>query len=258
MADFRIRVELFKGQKAIELSRLAALPDELTRLFKSIADDAGVLPMDNRWSASNFSDGSLAFDANCPEDVGKKLVSRCQRIAHAVFAGDAVKAYEAGVTDKTLLQYQQVAKNIRAGETVCLGVFRPRSGKTHPKLFAVTSERVDQLTREINPIAEYHGTVLGFVHALFLGAERPHFDLRDISREGIVKCYYRRDQHGNVVSALTPHERRVHVSGLVRADRLTKTINTVNVEKMDFIDPPSDDVLEQFFGCAPNMTGGPS
>jgi hypothetical protein len=257
MPQFRIRVELFKGQDSIELSRLSALPEELTKLFKSIADDAGVLPSDNQWRASDFADGSLEFNANSSDQLATKLIVRCARIANAVFAGDPHKAYEAGVTDRTLLQYERLAKEVHSGETVCLGAYRT-TRQAKPKLFAVTAERVERLTNEVRPIIEYHGSVLGFIHAVYVGAERPHFDLRDVAREDLVKCYYRRDIYPEIVKALTPPERRLHVSGTLRANRLNKTVDSIIVERIEFIDPLSEEDLEKFYGSAPDITGGQS
>lgn len=117
------------------------------------------------------------------------------------------------------------------------------------------SEVVERLTESVRPFIEYHGTVLGVIHAFYKEAERPHFDLRDIARDNIVKCFFGKDLYNDVVSALAPRERRVHVSGMVRANRLNMTIDTINVERLMLVDSLSNEDFERFFGSASTMTG---
>lgn len=254
MAQFRIRVTLFKGQESIELARLTSLPEELSKLFRCIGEDAGVLPMDNHWRASHFADGSLEFDAATPENLKSGAVATCRRIANSVFSGRPQAAYDAGATERTLLQYGQVAKRIQTGETVVLSVL-PALKKGRPKPYLVTDEVVTRLLESVRPFLEYHGTLIGVVHAFYKEAERPHFDLRDVSRNNLVKCFYRREMYSDVVSALHPRERRVHVSGLVRANRLTKVIDSIQADRLQLIEPLSEEEFEKFFGSAPHMTG---
>jgi hypothetical protein len=255
MPQFKMRVTLFKGQESIELSRLSSLPEELAKLFKSIGDDAGVLPMQNQWRASKFSDGSLGFEVATHEGLTQKSAAVCRRIATSVLAGKPQAAHAAGATEKTFLQYAQVAKKIHPGESVALSILPAKGGKRAAKPYLVTSEVVERLTEAVRPFIEYHGTVLGVIHAFYKEAERPHFDLRDISRDNIVKCFFARDLYNDVVGALAPRERRVHVSGTVRANRLSKTIDSISVERLMLVDPLSEEDFEKFFGIAPTMTG---
>ena len=71
-----------------------------------------------------------------------------------------------------------------------------------------------------------------------------------------MKCYYRRDTYSAIIKALTPPERRLHVSGTVRANRLNKTVDSIIVERIEFIDPLSEEDLEKFYGSVPDLTGG--
>lgn len=255
MPQFRMRVTLFEGQESIELARLSTLPDELAKLFKSIGEDAGILPIHNQWRASNFADGSLEFEVATHEGLPAKSVAACRRIATSVFAGKPQAAYAAGATDRTFLQYAQVAKRMRAGESVSFRVFPAKRGKRPPKPYLVTSAVVEKLTESVRQFVEYHGTVLGVIHALYKEADRPHFDLRDVSRDNIVKCYFEEDLYNDIVAALAPRDRRVHVSGKVKANRLDRTIEAINVERLMLVDALSDEEFEKFFGSAPAMTG---
>ncbi|WP_324313638.1 hypothetical protein [Povalibacter sp.] len=251
-----MHVTLFKGQESIELSRLSTLPEELAKLFKSIGDDAGLLPVENQWRASKFTDGSLRFEVSTHEGVSAKTAAACRRIATSVFEGKPQAAHSAGATEKTFLQYAQVAKKIHPGEAVSVAVLpAKKSPKKPPKPYLVTAEVVERLTESVRQFIEYHGTVLGVIHAFYKEAERPHFDLRDVSRGNIIKCFFPRELYGDVVSALAPRDRRVHVSGMVRANRLSKEIDQIGVERLKLVDSITDEEFEKFFGSAPSMTG---
>lgn len=259
MPQLRIRIALFKGQESIDLSRLTALPDELTKLLRNIADDAGVPPVDNHWRASNFSDGSLEFTAASSDRLSKDLSLRCARIGEAVLSGDRDDAFRHGVTDRTLLQYAILARKVQPGEMVCLGILEDDKRFKNPKSWhTVTAEAAQRLTTDVRPHIDYHGAVLGCIHAVYIQVDRPHFDLRDLTREDLVKCYFSDDMHDEIVKMLTPKDRRVNVGGMLRANRLTKTIESIRVDRIKAAETITNEEFERFFGSAPEITGGQS
>lgn len=119
----RIRVELFKGEEYIDLTRLSTLPEGLSKLLRSIGDDAGVLPVDNDWKASEFKDGSLEFTVYSSDRLSTQVAARCAALSDAIFSGDVDAVYSAGGSDSTMLQFAQFARKIRSGEIVRVGVF---------------------------------------------------------------------------------------------------------------------------------------
>jgi hypothetical protein len=258
MVQFRIRVALFKGQESIDLFRLGSLPDELGKLFRAIADDAGVPPMDNEWRASSFSNGSLEFTAALPDRVSKEVVGRCNNISESIFSGDRQGAFRYGVTDQTLLRYGSVARRIQPGEVICLGTLSRTERKNPKKWHTVTAETVKRLTADVRPYFDYHGGAIGYIHSFYITAERPHFDLRDITREELIKCYFGLGLHNTVVNMLIPRERRLHVGGMIRANRLNKSIESIQVDRIEPVDNLTEEEIERFFGCAPQLTGGKS
>ena len=59
----------------------------------------------------------------------------------------------------------------------------------------------DKLAGTIERFIEYRGTVLGIIHALYKEAGRPHFQLRDITRDTLIKCYFEQNLYDAVVLA---------------------------------------------------------
>lgn len=262
MPQFRLRVELFKGQKSVELNRLASLPEELTKFLQSIADDAGVLPADNQWRASEFKDGSLEFVAQSGSNIPVTVAAKCRKIAGAVLTGNQAVAYRAGATDRTLLSYGNFAKKVQPGEVVRVGVIASPRAKKARVLYAVTAETQQRLTESVQAHVDYHGTVFGLIHTYYVQSDRPHFDLRDIARGQLVKCYIPRERadelHAQLLSALRLRKQYVHVSGMLRASRLEKVVEQVFVDKLETADTFSSEDMDALIGAAPHLTNGKS
>lgn len=255
MSRVRIRVELFKGEEYIDLARLSALPEELNKLLRSIGDDAGILPLDNDWKASEFKDGSLEFTAYSSDRLSTQVAARCAALSDAIFSGDADAVYKAGGSDRTILQYAQFARKIRAGEVIRVGVFKTSRSQKPVRWHHVTATNAAALTASIKTQVDYHGAALGLIHSLYKEAERPHFDLRDANRGGLVKCFYPRELYPAVIAALNDRERYVHVSGIVRANRIDKVIESITVERIEPTEQLSEADFAEFIGSAPTITG---
>lgn len=255
MPQIRVRVELFKGQKLIDLTRLSVLPDELNAFLQSVGEDAGLLPQDNRWGATGFENGSLIFSSVSNQKVPARTVRTYERIAAGILAGDQNAAHRAGATDRTLLKYVRFAERVKSGESVRLGLYKARKDRKPKRWYNVDAVTAQTFADALNPIAEYEGALLGIIHALYKESDKPHFDLRDIARNHLVKCFYKDDAYGAVAQALIRRDSRVHVSGKIRANRVDKTVESMVVRTIKAADDFSDDDFEKFIGCAPDLTG---
>lgn len=255
MPQIRVRVELFKGQELIELTRLAALPNELNAFFQSVGEDAGLLPDDNEWMATKFHDGSLQFTGITERTVPSQTARTYQRIAAGILSGDSDNAHRAGATDRTLLRYVRLANSVRGGESVRIGFLQNRNTRQPKRWFPVDSVTARRIADSINPVAEYEGSIFGLIHSLYKESEQPHFRLRDLARDELVSCYYTAEEYPIVVKALIQRDSRIYVSGQVRANRIDKTVESIRVREIRVAEEFSDSDFEKFFGCAPEMIG---
>ena len=63
MAILRVRIELQRPRKGIEMSRLAELSGETQKLLRMVADDVGITSTGGTWIAQDFYNQGLGFDA---------------------------------------------------------------------------------------------------------------------------------------------------------------------------------------------------
>jgi hypothetical protein len=102
---------------------------------------------------------------------------------------------------------------------------------------------------------DYHGMVQGIIHSLFKESHPPHFDLRELATERLVRCYYGPPQYARVVKALKARDAVVLVSGQIRASRVARRIEALQVERIDVAARLTREEAARLVGAAPNMTG---
>lgn len=278
VAKFRLRIQLFKGRKSIDLGRLGQVPEELNKFLKALGDDLRLSPEENHWQASRFADGSLALSVGLPnevtDDVAERGTAIVQQIADVsvrpavLIATNLLSTNEVVLSqpdrlpdegpapsDATLLRFANFARSLREGETCRIGVYKTARARAPTKWYPITLESADRLSLLVQPLIEYEGTVFGVVHAVYKEGSNPHFDLRDLSRGSLVKCYFNDSLWPHIVKALAIRDNRVHVSGRVRANRIDRVIESVVVGRIEPTERLSDLEFEQFIGCAPEITG---
>jgi len=255
MARLRIRIQMFKGRDAVPLPRFGVLSNELHKFLRSLGDDLGIPDAENVWLASHFRDGSISFGAAQRADLSSDLERRGTALGEAITSADISVAQSLGGSDRTLLNFAGLAKVCTDDEYIKFGFYKSQKAKNPTrwvKAHQVTGQKIAEV---IHPYIDYHGSVFGVVHSLFKEGDRPHFFLRDLGRGALVKCYYSTSHYTDVVKALWVRDGRLNVSGMIRASRMEREIESLRVEHLQPAEPMTDQDFERFMGCAPGLTG---
>jgi hypothetical protein len=257
MAQFRMRIHLEQGQKGIRLASLASLAGETQKFLRMVGEDVGVEGLQSDWIATDFKNGSLSFNV---ESMGTADEDQVVRFRHAV---SNISSYEpqrqrqpAGIRSETIVQFAKIPTVVDAGESLRLGMYS--NGTPTPEWVPLTKQHAVGVIEYFEDRTEYQGMVHGIVHSLYKEAEPPYFDVRDISTGQLVKCLFSPELYRQVVAMLTQKDAVVMVAGTIRARRSDRRIDEITVEKMEAAPSLSAEQFEQFFGCAPNLTGGKS
>jgi len=107
------------------------------------------------------------------------------------------------------------------------------------------------MEEEIN----YHGTIYGAIHALYKGGEPMYFQLRAFISDALVRCEFEVNLYKDVVKALERPTGLVYATGLITANRTTREIKAVSLEKIKPAPQLTEEEYGKFFGCAPDITG---
>ena len=253
MAQLKIRVELQRSRKGIEMSKLERLSSEAQKLFRYLGEDMHI-PADGTWVAKGFYDQGVGFDATYQGSGVDDLQARdyLRSLDAILTVGGEQNWTVAGVSDKTLVQSAVLARVAGDEETVRLGL---SNGDDVLRWRPLAKSRAHAIIEHFNNVVEYRGMLQGVIHAVFKEADPPHFKLRDRGSGDLVDCEYGPELYSDLHVALKQREAVVLVTGWIHAKRSSRSVESLRVERIQAVQPMTRQELEAFFGSAPGWTG---
>lgn len=254
MADLRIRIELQRTNKGIEMSKLADLARETQKLLRMIAEDVHLDEAGGTWVAQDFYNGSLGFDAEYQlADVDIDQVHAFLHTVDQVATAERETNWNAQhVRPATLVQSAKLATLAEEGETIRLGWM---NGSPAVEWRPLKKDRAAAILEHFNAWVEYRGMLQGRIHALYKESNPAFFELRDFASGTLVKCIYKPNHYDEVYRALERRDAVALVAGWIRAKRLDRSIAEIHVERIQPTRPVDENRLREFFGSAPSWTG---
>lgn len=251
-----MRVGLNRGRGPVSFKHLSTLTDEINSFLRRLGEDAGLSDSANQWLATKVEDGSFLSVAEPDQEVSPEVSAHLEEMMAAIVNGLSLQAQALGVSERTRLEYADLAKRAESTHVpVEFGLYSSLLDDKQPAWHRVTVEKAQLLTNTVSPYLDYMGALQGVVHAWFKESSEPHFQLREASQNQLINCYYRAEHYADVLRAVAHRQESVHVSGLVRANRMEKCIESIRAVRIKNAVAFSDLDFERFFGCAPDMTG---
>ncbi len=260
MAQIKFRVELNKGKRGIPLSKLASFSNGFQSFLSSLAGDVSLDTDPDKWVASNFKDGCVAYDIQYDDEVSDEKGGECESKIKIVVSGNSNAIQNSGLKPETIQKFAGVVAPTQPGEVVRIGVYG--KNRKRKKWFEVTKEKVKNIpTFPVDAeVIEYYGGVQGEIVSWFLKpsrpSEKPWFWLRDSSADTTIKCLYPPDLHLQVSKLTETYDGIIHVYGQIMASVDEDKIEQIEVDKLEKAETFSNEDFEKFFGCAPNLTKG--
>jgi hypothetical protein len=257
MGRLRVRVELNKGRIGIPITKLASVVSAIHKFFGKICEDINVETNLDDWLAVHFEEGSLAFDVENPNIVDDSSASSFNRTLKRIgaFSPAAAGGYS-DIPRATFLQFATIAKTIDPDEKVTFGLYI--DGKDQPDYhYELTKNLASEIEEHFAQPDQliYHGEVHGIIHSLLKEGDRLYFNVRDLNTSKLIKCFYRKDMYQQIINLLKKKDAIVYVTGEIRGNRNERKIESIRVEKVMISSDFSDKDFEDFFGCAPDLTG---
>lgn len=260
MAEIKIRVELNKGKKGIPLGKLASIASGFQSFLSAFAGDVGLNDNPENWIASNFKNGSVAYDIRYTEEVTEEKKDECKSKLRVVASGNKAALKKSGLNPETVNKVADIVAPTEPHEVVRIGLYQ--DGNKRKKWFEISRENVPhmpELPSDAEGI-EYYGSVQGEIVSWFMKPskpnEKPWFWLRDSSTGAQIKCVYPSYLHHQVNKLTESYDGVIHVYGQITASVGEDKIEYIEVDTLEIAEKFTDDDFEKFFGCAPNLTGG--
>lgn len=256
MAQIKIRIELNKGRTGAPMDKLGDVSRQLERFLRAVADDLEIESKKGEWLAVNFANGSVNWDAALQTEVSESAFRRFNDSIEFLADYDPDTEGSNGlVSDVTLLEFGKIGTHLDPDEVILLGVYSSSKSKK-PKKWRQISYRTTHRAKQAveTPIAS-HGSVQGIMHSLVKEGTAPHFTIRELATDLLVRCYYSPSMYEVVVDCLRDRTATVFVSGAIKYDRIKRQPDEVRVEHLERCKSLSREELHSFFGAAPNLTG---
>lgn len=256
MATLRIRVELQRSEKGVEMAKLAQLGHETLKLLEMIAQDIGARADEGFWRAQDFYNQGVGFDA--VYELADLDLQQVREYNHAIDAIATVRPENnwmvPGLRQQTVAQAAQLAKLAEVSETIRLGIYESEDAAL-PEWKPLKKDVAVSMLDYFNEVIEYRGMLQGVIHALYKESTPPFFKLRDFQSGELIQCQYRPQQYDQVYRALERRNAVVMVAGWICTRRLDRTIVTLKVDKIQATTPLNEEELRSFFGSTPGWTG---
>ena len=254
MALLKVKIELNKGRRGIKLEKLGKINAEIESFLQSLGNDVS-LPKDNgEWLAINFENSSLIFDAEYQGQVTDYDILAFNEGFFTVQSYGADKEIKSnGISLKTLSQYAGIAKAIDIDEVVTFGIYQDEK---IIRPIVLSKKEATNINEKIDQHIEYRGSFQGIPYSLTKGEKGYSFKLRRLVDNDLITCYFPKKMYQGIIPIFNRDDTIAYVAGLIKANKITRKIDSVNVEKIDIAPILKESDIDNFIGCAPDITGG--
>lgn len=158
------------------------------------------------------------------------------------------------ISDATLLEYGRIGEHIDPDEVVGVGLYSD-AGEKVKKWRQIQHRQTSRVRRAIEAPVLSYGSIQGLLYSLTMLSAPPFFRIREQATDNLVRCIYNTNLYPKIVTALRGRNAIVHATGHMSLDRARRTVSEMNVERIDRVEPLTDEEFLRLFGSEPEMTG---
>jgi hypothetical protein len=239
MANLKLKIELNKGKRGISLDKLEKVVQEMRRFLESMADDIELVEPES-WVGVDFTNGSMGFAGEYPYEVATPKLARFNDAIIALSNSEFPQSIQRSTANK----FFELAAVLDRGETAELEVFDERNTPIPVQITFDTYEVARRI--KVLPFRESIGSVQGKIHSLYKESRPPHFTLRELSTENLIRCVYEPDVYPEIIRALSVSDQVIHVRGAIMTDTRGHSIHHVKVSEIKLAKPYRYEDVERF------------
>jgi hypothetical protein len=135
-----------------------------------------------------------------------------------------------------------------------MGVYKSPDAQ-EPDWKKVTYRKTAELRQLLDAPYNTAGTVQGLFHSWHQGADKPFFNVRELSTGNLIHCDYEPELYAKIHQAMEAPDTIVLVYGEMRWDRATSSIIALSVSDIEAVKPLTPHEFEKLVGIAPTFTG---
>lgn len=252
MAKVKVRLVLNEGRHGAPLTKLGKIAEQLERFLRALAADSQINTRPGEWVAANFTNSSVAYDAEYLGDVGggeAQIFTRgLEFLADYDPDGEGLNGM---VSEATALEYSRIGSLIDPDEHIRLGIYPARGGAV--KWRQISYSRMASIRRQMEAPLATHGALQGILYAWFKEARTPSFQIRELATDALVRVHYPTHLYADVAKAVQERTTMLLVSGDMMLDRATRLPLEMSAERIQRVGMLSAAEFEGLVGSAPDF-----
>ena len=238
------------------MAKLGKIAEQAEKFLRIFASDFGLDVKMGDWLAADFKNSSVEFQAEFAKEVP---ISVAQFFANGLevladFDPDT-QGLNGTVSAEAALEYSRIGTLLDPDEIIRMGIMSPDSRT--PRWRDITYSALSSIRRELEQPIVAHGSIQGIVHAWFKEAKEPHFQLRELSTDCLVKVLYDDHLYSRVAKAVQARSTTLMVEGRIKYDKVTKKALELRADRINAMEMMTSHEFDEVFGCAPNFVPTP-
>lgn len=256
MARLKVRFVINQGRHGAPMAKLGRIAEQTEKFLRMFAADLGLEVKPGEWLAADFKNGSVDYQAEFPKDVSP-AVAQFFSTGLAVLADfdPDTEGLNGRVSESAALEYAKIGTLLDPDEIIRMGIIAPDSRT--PRWRDITYGSLSSIRRELEQPVVAHGSIQGIIHAWFKEAKEPHFQLRELATEALIKVFYADDLYERVAKAVQARNTTLMVDGKIEYDKVSRQAIEMRAERVNTLPMMSAVEFEEVFGCAPNFEPSP-
>jgi len=234
------------------MAKLGKIAEQTEKFLRVFAIDLGLDAKLGDWLAADFQNSSVEFQAEFPKEVPASIAQFFSTGLEVLADFDPEnEGLNGRVSESAALEYSRIGALIDPDEIIRMGIIRP-DGKT-PKWRDITYSSLSRIRRELEQPVTAHGSVQGIVHAWFKEAKEPHFQLRELATDNLIRVFYDSNLYAQVAKAVQERSTTLIVDGRMTYDKVTQKAVDLRAERINSMAMMSHEEFDEIFGSAPTF-----
>lgn len=252
MARLKVRFVINQGRHGAPMAKLGKIAEQTEKFLRLYASDLGLDVKAGEWLAADFRNSSVEFQAEFPREVPP---------ATAQFFSDGLEVLadfdpdneglNGRVGEAAALEYARIGTLLDPDEIIRMGIMSPNLRA--PRWRDITYSSFSAIRRELELPVTSHGSIQGIVHSWYKEAKEPHFQIRELSTDDLVRVFYREGLYEAVARAVQERSTVLIVDGTAKYDKVTRKALELQASRITPMEMMTPSDFEEVFGCAPEF-----
>lgn len=234
------------------MAKLGKIAEQTEKFLRAFAADLGVDVKAGDWLAADFKNSSVDYQAEFPREVSPAVAQIFASGLETLADYDPeTEGLNGRVSEHVALEYSRIGTLLDPDEIIRMGIIPPHA--SNPRWRDITYSALSSIRREMEQPVTAYGSMQGIMHAWFKEAREPHFQLRELSTDYLVKVFYSNEQYERVARAVQERNSTLIVAGMILFDKVTKQATELRAEQIETMAMMTPNEFDEFFGSAPRF-----